>query len=615
MYYCDAVMYVPNLGTWDIWSKWCNRPTSLVGFILFKISKEKISFSKVIVLHIELLKKYPAFFKDKSDESKILVSYRFISFIITSVFYFLNNPEQDLMRKNVIISCIFVSSIILSYLYPIYEKSQKSIKILLVIEIVGNTLLLVPTGGINSPFIWYSLNTILISVVFLKKGFGWVIFLIYFISYGIIKKYFTNNSIYAPESMIKDSNLLLSFIMIVAAFQVIVISINKTKEAGKNLEETNIQLKIANNRILESIDHIKELYQSVSILTNQGNREGIIKLSFDHIKRITKTNVVFYYDITAESNKMLSSVENYHKLNSIEEHILNEIDNIEFNVPCELCLPDTKFLIINVGNNFSTYGVLGMEIATNKESIIYENNAYQLQFLSELLSNAFERLTLEEVNDRLLISEEQNRIANEIHDSVLQRLFSLSCGMFSTIKNLNSYKLKDIEDDLNVYRNTINLSMKDLRDKIYGLSWKKTGNSSFSADIKRYIDDIKRLNNVSIPFSICGSLEILTTEQKKALYRMICEGLGNAVRHGKAKNIEIKLEISAEKTLLSIIDDGVGFDTREVMLSSTSGLGLQNLNQLSEILHGETCFESVLNNGTKLTITFPNMLLKGEAAI
>lgn len=567
----------------------------------------------MIVLNTKLLKNSLTFFKDKSDESKILVSYRFISFIITSVFYFLNNRGHDFIRKIVIIGCIFVSSVILSYLYPIYEKSQKSIKILLVIEIVGNTLLLVPTGGINSPFIWYSLNAILISVVFLKKGFGWVIFLIYLLCYGIIMKYFTNNSTYVPESIIKDSNLLLSFIMIVAAFQVIVISINKTKETSKNLEETNIQLKTANVRILESLDHIKELYESVSILTNQGNREGIIKLSFDHIKRITKTKVVFYYDITAEYNKMLSSDENYHNLSSIEEHILKDMDNIEFNVPYELCVCDANFLIMHVGNNYSTYGLLGMEITTNQESIIYENSAYQLQFLSELLSNAFERLTLEEVNDRLLISEEQNRIANEIHDSVLQRLFSLSCGMFSTIKNLNSYKVKDIEEDLNVYRNTIDLTMKELRDKIYGLSWKKTGSSSFSADVKRYVDDIKKFNNVSIPFSIYGSLEILTTEQKKALYRMICEGLGNAVRHGKAKNIEIILDISAERTFLSIIDDGVGFDTKEVIPSSTSGLGLQNLQQLSKILHGEINIESM--NGTKLTISFPNMLLKGEAAI
>ena len=45
---------------------------------------------------------------------------------------------------------------------------------------------------------------------------------------------------------------------------------------------------------------------------------------------------------------------------------------------------------------------------------------------------------------RLLISEEQNRIANEIHDRVLQRLFSISCGIYSINqngKNLNSEQL------------------------------------------------------------------------------------------------------------------------------------------------------------------------------
>lgn len=562
-----------------------------------------------------ILMQVKLFFKDKTDESKILVIYRFISLYITSTFYLLNYPEHEVVRKVIIVLCLFVSSIILSYLYPTYEKSSYSIKLLLVIEIIGYTLLLIPSGGLKSPFIWYSLNTILISLIFLKNIYFWMIFIVYLILYGIISKNFTNTTINLMQSIKDESNLLLSFIMIIFAIQLLVISIKRTKEKSKMLEEMNSKLEATNIMLIESIDHIKELYQSVNILTNQGNKEGILKLSFDHIKRITKSNTVFYYDLSNELNKFIS-FDNKQLLNSMEEHILKEIDNIIVSsVPYEVNLSDTKFLIIHVGNNYSTYGLLGMEITTNKESIIYDNSAYQLQFLSELLSNAFERLSLEEVNDRLLISEEQNRIANEIHDSVLQRLFSLSCGMFSIIKNLNTYNMKDIEVNLNDFRKTIDLTMKDLRDKIYGLSWKKTGSSSFNVDIKRYIDDIKKFNNVSIPFSIYGNLEILTTGQKKALYRMICEGLGNAVRHGKAKNIEIKLDITAERTLLSINDDGLGFNSNDVMSNTSNGLGLQNLHQLSEILHGEIGINSDLNNGTKIKIMFPNVLLKGETVI
>jgi len=567
------------------------------------------------VIKLILILKGKTFFRNKSDESKILVIYRFISLFITATFYILNDSNHELIRKVIIIGCLLISSVILSYLYPIYEKSQNSLKLLIIIETIGNTLLLVPSGGIKSPFIWYSLNTILTSCIFLKKRYGWIIFSIYLLCYGIIIKYFTNTNEYTIEVLKDEYNLFLSFIMIIVAIQVLAISISRTKEKSKRLEEANIQLEMTNKMLLESIDHVKGLYQSVNILANQGNIEGIIKLSFEHIKRITKTNTVFYYDITNNSDIMISSENNY-LLKSIDEHILKGINNfLESNVPVEVYISNLKFLIMHVEGNYTTYGLLGMEVNSNIESVIYRNNTYQLQFISELISNAFERLSLEEVNDRLLVTEEQNRIANELHDSVLQRLFSMSCGMYSLIKNSHNYTIIEITEELNQFREIIDSTMKELRNKIYGLSWKKSGYSSFSLDIKRYIDDIKELNHVSIPFIILGNVETLAIEQKKALYRMICEGIANAVRHGKAKNIEIELNITSECTNLSIIDDGIGFDFNKVMEDSAKGMGLHNLHQLTEKLHGEINIESEKNSGTKIEIMLPSVMMKGEATI
>jgi signal transduction histidine kinase len=187
--------------------------------------------------------------------------------------------------------------------------------------------------------------------------------------------------------------------------------------------------------------------------------------------------------------------------------------------------------------------------------------------------------------------------------------------MYATIKNINNYKINDITKELNQFREILDSTMKELREKIYGLSWKKSGSNSFSIDIKKYIEDVKKLNQVSIPFSIHGNMEILSTEQKKALYRMICEGIGNAVRHGKAKNIEIILDISADRIFLSISDDGTGFDLKRVMDDSTKGLGIHNLNYLTEILRGEINIESQSGRGTTLEILLPNVILKGEAVI
>ena len=554
---------------------------------------------------------------NKNDESKIIFVYRYLSLFITSMFYLVNHPEHSILRKIFIILCISISAIILSYLYPNYENSRKNIKILLTMETIANVILLIPSGGINSPFIWYTLNTILISSIYLKSLYCWFNFFAYLISYLIILKFGSTLGVSGIVIQKEQSNLLLSFLMIIVAIQIIGIYIKKTKLERERLERSNNQLELENILKKESIDHIKNLYQSVNILANQGNKEGIINFSFENIIRITKASTVFYFDITEDTKKMYS----YGDKNLIDKLDLkissNLEDILEKNDFIELSVLDRQFIIVPIKANYLVYGILGLEATYSKESLVYKENVYQLNFLSELISTAFERLALEEVNERLLISEEQNRIANEIHDSVLQKLFSMSCGIYSTIKKLNIYTSEEIENDLNLLRNTTDTVMKDLREKIYGLSWNKSGSNSFSLDVKRYINDIKKLNNVNIPFTVLGNVEILSTNQKKALYRMICEGLSNSVRHGKANNIEIKLNINKERTCLSIKDDGMGFDLKQTLEDKTRGLGLQNLYQLTESLQGEIHIYSEMGIGTTIEITMPNYLelVKGEAAI
>lgn len=164
-------------------------------------------------------------------------------------------------------------------------------------------------------------------------------------------------------------------------------------------------------------------------------------------------------------------------------------------------------------------------------------------------------------------------------------------------------------------RNTIAAVMKELREKIYGLSWKKSGSNSFITDIKNYIEETRRLNNVIIPFSITGDDELLSCECKKALYRAICEGISNAVRHGKASNIEVSLNIESDQIILSINDDGIGFDLNEVLVSKTRGLGIQNLYQIGESFGGNTMIDSNVGKGTKIRITIPNKELGNEEGV
>ncbi len=568
-------------------------------------------------LILKILTKNFSFLRKRLEESQILFIYRYISLFVTSAFYFLNHPEHSIEKKIFIICCLAISAVMLSYLYLVYEKSNKNIMILIFIETIGNSILLIPSGGVNSPFIWYTLNTILISSLFLKKRYCWINILAYILTSSIIVYFGNDIDLDIPKFLNEESNLMLSFLMITAAVQVWSIYVKKIKYKNRKLEEVNIQLESANKIILESVDHIMALYQSVNILTNQGNKEGLIKLLFEYAKKITRSNTVFYYDLSSDYNKVTLDGNN-DLLKFLEEIITKDLKKIlEYKEPVEMHVLNTRFKIIPVKSAYKDYGILGFEATNSKENIIYKNNMHQLQFLSELISIAFERFYLEEINERLLITEEQNRIANEIHDSVLQRLFSMSCGVFSLMKKLDKYSLEEIQKELNLIRKTTDTVMKELRAKIYSLSWKKSGSSSFAMDIKRYIEDIKKLNNVIIPFSIVGSDELLSCKQKKALHRMICEGIGNAIRHGKAEVIEVSLKIDSHNITLIIIDNGKGFDLDKVSESNAKGLGIQNLYQMTESLCGEIKIDSKLGIGTEIEVSVPNnvLIVKGKEAI
>lgn len=552
-----------------------------------------------------LAKKVPLL-RTKMEESQILFAYRYISLIVTVVSYVVNQPLHTIERKAFIILCLTVSTVILSFLYLIYESSNKNIKILLLIETLGNSLLLIPSGGINSPFIWYTLNTILISAVFLENSYYWLNLFQYTVFTSLIVHFFTDYEFKLLKFIKEEANLVLSFIMIIAAIQTWSIFIKRIKDKNRTLEKLNEQLQNANNTITNTMDQIKALYQTANILSNRGNKDSLIKLLFEHIKGLTKAKTVFYYDITKEKNK-ITSYDDREFLGIIEDYLDVHLEKVlKIKEPMEYSIWTSKFIIVPLNTNMANYGILGLEVINEEKEPNYLNTISQLRFLTELISMGFEKLYFEKINERLIITEEQNRIANDIHDSVLQRLFSMSCGIFSIIKNLEIYSTSEIGNELNGIRKTTDDVMKELRKKIYGLSWKKSGYNSFKTDIEGFINEVKKFNNINIPFSIEGNIDILSFVQKKSLYRIICETIGNAVQHGSAKNIEVDLVVDIQQSILTVFDDGVGFDISQVNSDESRGIGIKNIEELTEMLFGEIKIISELNNGTKIRIRIPN---------
>lgn len=287
------------------------------------------------------------------------------------------------------------------------------------------------------------------------------------------------------------------------------------------------------------------------------------------------------------------------------ENIETKIEEIELNESSiqSLTVRNSLYIFSPVKCKLKIYGYIGVGYCADKTD--EKDIADQLTFLSELGTIVLEKFELEKVNRHLLINEEQNRIANEIHDGVLQKLFSISCGIFSISKRIKDLSKKDISSELSQIRISMNDAMSELRSTVYGYSWHKSGVNSFVSDIRCYMENIGKYNGVDINFELNGNHDLLSMNQKKGIYRIISEAVGNSVKHGKAKHIAINLNVEESNISLLISDDGSGFDVGIMESENKMGLGIHNMHYLAHSLDGGIKIESETGKGTAVFIHFP----------
>jgi signal transduction histidine kinase len=93
----------------------------------------------------------------------------------------------------------------------------------------------------------------------------------------------------------------------------------------------------------------------------------------------------------------------------------------------------------------------------------------------------------------------------------------------------------------------------------------------------------------------------LPIEAKEALYRVAQEALNNTVKHAQATRVDIQLQVDRNEIVLSVQDDGVGFDPR----NRYPGMGLHTMQERVEQMGGALQIESAPGQGAQVRIRLP----------
>ena len=117
-----------------------------------------------------------------------------------------------------------------------------------------------------------------------------------------------------------------------------------------------------------------------------------------------------------------------------------------------------------------------------------------------------------------------------------------------------------------------------------------------------YTADFERRTEVSCVFEH-GRVPDTDEAVATAAYRITQEALTNVARHAVAKHVTVNLQADKNRLLLTIIDDGIGFDM--AMLEDSEGLGVAGMRERAALLGGELDMEASTGKGTTVYFNVP----------
>ena len=194
-----------------------------------------------------------------------------------------------------------------------------------------------------------------------------------------------------------------------------------------------------------------------------------------------------------------------------------------------------------------------------------------------------------------------DKISQEIHDNIGQILGLAQMNMY-TIANFSKN-----EAERSLVKSTNDLVEQviyDLQNISHSLNGDYIKRHGLSQILRKEMDYITQSGKMECTINIIDEYASMDPKKEVIIYRIAQEALHNALKHSKASKLNVYLRNNSADFLLSIADDGLGFETTQS--NALHGIGLENMYQRAELIGGELKVESEPGKGTKIILTITN---------
>ncbi len=265
------------------------------------------------------------------------------------------------------------------------------------------------------------------------------------------------------------------------------------------------------------------------------------------------------------------------------------------------------------------YGI--MLFGHPKEDYLTEDGLEILESIAQqaivALQNARLYGQLEQEKQRMaeIQEEARHKLARDLHDGPAQSIGAIAMRV-NFARRLINRDAKRASDELYKIEELARRTSKEIRQMLFTLRpliLESEGLRAALKDLSRKIDEMHgQTVHVDVDPQIESAMEV---GKQGVIFFIVEEAVNNARKHARAEHIWVRLKPDGEMALLEIEDNGIGFDVAEVQdnYEKRGSLGMVNLYERAEMVHGILRFESARGQGTRISVKIPMTVEAAEA--
>ena len=242
----------------------------------------------------------------------------------------------------------------------------------------------------------------------------------------------------------------------------------------------------------------------------------------------------------------------------------------------------------------SSYSIYTFFCYLISSQLIARRNAESIAIRAAKRAGAAERKLLN------IGEETQQRIGRELHDDLGQHI--TGCAFMAQVL---SQKLAGREESADAEKITLmlNQAISKTRNIAHGLYPAEIEEQGLQGMLKKFATHAQELYRIKCHFSSDPGCEFDDHEVAIHLFRITQEAVSNAVKHGHASNIILRMTRLPASQVLEILDNGCGIDTQAI--TASTGLGMRSMRHRAEMIGATLDISSRTEGGTRITISLP----------